>query len=150
MTVKYIQNLCSIMTMSNFCYIKLHLECPLLVLSKIKQRNTLSPKTYSSIYIIYSRAILMKTQHPNVQYINDILNILSHRISGDFMNTKDRRYIGFIGFNVKCLNVYTHAHFPTVVFTVNICRNSLAAIPKIMNYWLCGTNFQVFLLRFSE
>ena len=33
----------------------------------------------------------------------------------DFMNTKDTHHIGFISFNVKCLNVYTHAHFPTVV-----------------------------------
>ena len=58
----------------------------------------------------------MKTQHPNVhQYLNDILNILSQRISGDFMNTKDRRHIGFLSFNVKCPNVYAHAHFPTVV-----------------------------------
>ena len=33
----------------------------------------------------------------------------------DFMNTKDRHYIDFIIFNVKCPNVYTHAHFnPTV------------------------------------
>ena len=58
----------------------------------------------------------MKTQHPNVhQYLKDILNILSHRISGDFMNTKSRHYIGFISFNVKYLNVYTHAHFQPVV-----------------------------------
>ena len=58
----------------------------------------------------------MKTQHPNVhQYLKDILNILSHRISGDFMNTKSRHHIGFISFNVKCPNVYTHAHFQTVV-----------------------------------
>ena len=62
---------------------------------------------------IYSRA--MKTQHPNVhQYLKDILNILSQRISGDFMNTKDRHHIGFISFNVKGPNVYTHAHFLTV------------------------------------
>ena len=58
----------------------------------------------------------MKTQHPNVhQYLKDILNILSQRISCDFMNTKGRHDIGFISFNVKCPNVYTHAHFPTVV-----------------------------------
>ena len=58
----------------------------------------------------------MKTQHPNVyQYLMDILNTLSKRISCDFMNTKDRQHIGFISFNVKCPNVYTHAHFPAVV-----------------------------------
>ena len=58
----------------------------------------------------------MKTQHPNVhQYLKDILNILSQRISCDFMNTKHRHYIDFISFNVKCSNVYTHAYFPTVV-----------------------------------
>ena len=58
----------------------------------------------------------MKTQHPNVhQYLKDILKILSQRISGDFMNTKDRHHICFISFNVECPNVYTHAHFPTVV-----------------------------------
>ena len=48
----------------------------------------------------------MKTQHQNVhQYLKDILNILSQRISGDLMNTKDKHHIGFISFNVKCLNV---------------------------------------------
>ena len=57
---------------------------------------------------IYSRA--MKTQHPNVhQYIKDILNILSHRISGDFMNAKDRNHIDFISFNVKSKCLYTCA-----------------------------------------
>ena len=64
--------------------------------------------------IVYSRA--MKTQHPNVhQYLKDILNILSQRIAGDFMNTKGIHYIDFISFNVKFPNVYTHAHFPIVV-----------------------------------
>ena len=44
--------------------------------------------------LLYSWA--MKTQHPNVhQYLKDIFNILSQRISGDFMNTKDRQHIGF-------------------------------------------------------
>ena len=63
---------------------------------------------------IYSRA--MKTQHPNVhQYVKDILNILSQRISREFMKTKDRHHIDFISVNVKCPNVYTHAHIPTVV-----------------------------------
>ena len=63
---------------------------------------------------IYSRAI--ETQYQNVhQYLKDVLNILSPGISGDFMNTKDRNHIGFISFNVKCPNVYTHAHFLTVV-----------------------------------
>ena len=58
----------------------------------------------------------MKTQHLNVhQYIKDILNVLSHGISGDFINTNDRHHIDFISFNVKCPNIYTHAHFPTVV-----------------------------------
>ena len=58
----------------------------------------------------------MKTQHPNVHnYLKDILSIISLRMSGDFMNTKDRHNIGFSSFNVKCPNVYTHAHFPTVV-----------------------------------
>ena len=64
--------------------------------------------------IVYSRA--MKTQHPNVhQYLEDILNILLKRISGDFMNANDRHHIDFISFNVKFPNIYTHAHFPTVV-----------------------------------
>ena len=63
---------------------------------------------------IYSRT--MKTQHPNVnQYLKDILNIISHRISGDFINTKGKHHIGFISFNVKSPNVYMNAHFPTVV-----------------------------------
>ena len=67
-----------------------------------------------SPYDIYSRA--MKTQHPNVhQYLKDILNILSQRISGDLMNTKDRHHIDRISFNVKCPNVYTHLHFQTIV-----------------------------------
>ena len=58
----------------------------------------------------------MKTQHPNVQqYFNDILNILLQRTSGDFMNTKDRQHIDFISLKVKCSNVYTHAHIPTIV-----------------------------------
>ena len=98
--------------------------------------------------VLYSQAI--KTQHPNVyQYLRDILNILSPRISGDFMNEKDGHHIDFISFYVKCLNVYTHAHIPTVVIgisRISICSPSLAIIPKIMKYWLCGTNFQVFLL----
>ena len=39
----------------------------------------------------------MKTQHPNVhQHLRDILNILSQRISGDFMNTKGRHHLDFI------------------------------------------------------
>ena len=58
----------------------------------------------------------MKTQHPNVhQYLKDLLNILSQRISGDFMNAKDRHHVDFIGYNMKFPNVYTHAHYPTVV-----------------------------------
>ena len=36
----------------------------------------------------------MKTQHPNVN-LKDILNILSQRISGDFINTNDARQIDF-------------------------------------------------------
>ena len=58
----------------------------------------------------------MKTQHPNVhQYLEDILNILLQRISGDFVNANDRHHIDFISFNVKIPNIYTHAHFQTVV-----------------------------------
>ena len=58
----------------------------------------------------------MKTQHPNVhQYLKDILNIFSQRISGVFMNTEDRHNIDCISFNVKCPNIYTQAHFSTVV-----------------------------------
>ena len=58
----------------------------------------------------------MKTQHPNEhQYLEDILNILSRRISGDFMNKKDRHHIDFIRLNIKCPNVYTHAHIQIVV-----------------------------------
>ena len=53
----------------------------------------------------------MKTQRANEQqYLKDILNILSQRVSDDFMNTKDRHHIVFITFNVKCPNVYTHSH----------------------------------------
>ena len=48
-------------------------------------------------------------------YHGYIIYILSQGIFGDFMNTKDRHDIGFISFNVKCPNVDTHAHFPTVV-----------------------------------
>ena len=58
----------------------------------------------------------MKTQHPNVhQYLKDILNILSQRISDDLMKTKDRHHIDLIRFNMNNPNVYTHALFPTVV-----------------------------------
>ena len=51
----------------------------------------------------------METQHPNKQqYFNDISNKLSQssRISGDFMNTKDRHYIAnllFLTWNVQML-----------------------------------------------
>ena len=58
----------------------------------------------------------MKTQHQNVhQHLKDILNILSQRIFGNFLNTKDRHFIDFIRFNVKYPNVNTHVPFPTVV-----------------------------------
>ena len=58
----------------------------------------------------------MKTQQPNVhQYTKELLNILSKRIYGYFMNTINRHHTAFISFNVKCPNDYTHAHFPTVV-----------------------------------
>ena len=96
----------------------------------------------------------METQHPDVhQHLNAILNILSYMISCDFMHTKDRHYIDFISFNVKCPIVYTHAqHFKRsqmCIFGINNCRLSLATISKIMIFWMCGTIFQVFLLRFS-
>ena len=35
------------------------------------------------------------------------------------------------------------------IFRINIYRHNLASIPKIINYWLYGTNCQAFLLRFS-
>ena len=58
----------------------------------------------------------MKTQHRNIQqYINHIMYILSQRISGDFIYTKDWHDIVFISFNVKGPNFYTHAHIQTVV-----------------------------------
>ena len=78
----------------------------------------------------------MKTQLPNLrQYLKDILNILSQSICCDFMNTKDRQCIEFISLNVKCPNVNTHAHFPTVgIFRINIYRLSLATIQKIIDY----------------
>ena len=58
----------------------------------------------------------MKTQHQNVhQYLKGILYILSQRISGYFMILKDKHHIGLISFDVKCPNVYTHAHFATAV-----------------------------------
>ena len=53
-----------------------------------------------------------------MQYLKDIL-----RISGDFMNTKDRHHIDN-SFNVKYPNVYTHAHIQTVVglkYTFFVC-----------------------------
>ena len=83
----------------------------------------------------------MKTQHPSGhQYLKDLLYILLQRISGNFMNTKDRHDIDFIHFNVKCTNYYTHAHITTIAklsfLEINICKPSLATIPKIMNNWL--------------
>ena len=58
----------------------------------------------------------MKTQHPNIlQYLKDILNILSQRISGVFKNTKNTYDIDFITCRVKIPNVYTHAHIPNVL-----------------------------------
>ena len=60
----------------------------------------------SAFALIYPRA--MKTQRPNIhQYHKDILNILSQKISGDFIHTNDRHDIYFIIFNVKSPNVYT-------------------------------------------
>ena len=44
----------------------------------------------------------MKTQHPHIhQYLKVILKILYQKISGDFMNTRDRHNIDFIIFNMK-------------------------------------------------
>ena len=44
----------------------------------------------------------MKTQHPSIhQYLKVILKTLSQRISGDFMNTRDRLNIDFISFNME-------------------------------------------------
>ena len=64
--------------------------------------------------IIYSR--VMKTQHQNVyQYLKDILDLLSQRISCDFVNTNGMYHIDFISFNVKYPIVNIHAHNPTVV-----------------------------------
>ena len=82
--------------------------------------KSVTPVTFVlNVICIYPRA--MKTQHPNVhQYLTDIWNILSQRISGDFINTKDRHHFGFITFNVKCPNVYTHAHFPTGISIICI------------------------------
>ena len=54
----------------------------------------------------------MKTQHPNIhQYIQDILNILSQRIMGDFMTSKDRQYIDFISFDVKSEYIFLNKYF---------------------------------------
>ena len=47
--------------------------------------------------------------------ISSLSLILSQMISDDFMDTKGKHHIGFISFNVKCPNVYTHALFPAVV-----------------------------------
>ena len=81
---------------------------------QIQTANTRQRSNLQNAHFIYSRAI--KTQHQNVhQYLKDIFDLLSQRIFDDFMKTKDKHHIGFISFNVKCLNVYTHAHFPTVV-----------------------------------
>ena len=48
-------------------------------------------------------------------HLKNILNILSQRISGDFINTNDGRHVDFFSFNVKYPTIYTHAHFQTVV-----------------------------------
>ena len=58
----------------------------------------------------------MKTQHRNIhQYLKDILNILSQRTFDDFMNTTHMHAIDLNSFDLKCPNVYTHAHIPTFV-----------------------------------
>ena len=58
----------------------------------------------------------MKTQHRNIhQYLKDILNILSQRISDDFVNTTHMQLIFLNSFDLKCRNVCTHAHIPTVL-----------------------------------
>ena len=76
--------------------------------------ETILVSKMSITVLLYSRA--MKTQHPNIhQYLNVILKILSQRISGDFMSTKDGHHIDFISFNMKWPNVNTRAHIPTVV-----------------------------------
>ena len=43
------------------------------------------------------------------------MNTLSEKISGSFMNRKDRHDNNFISFKVKYHNVYTHAHIPSVI-----------------------------------
>ena len=53
--------------------------------------------------------------HKCTSISQDLLNILSQRISGDFWNTKYRHHIDFISFLLICRNFYTHAHIPTVV-----------------------------------
>ena len=64
---------------------------------------------YHHCIIVNSILFYILTSNENAtpkctSYLKDILNILSQRISGDFMNTKDKDRIGFITFNVKCQN----------------------------------------------
>ena len=55
----------------------------------------------------------METHHPNVhQYLNKILNILSQRISGEFINTKDRHYFDFINYHGGNQLLYRHFNLP--------------------------------------
>ena len=74
--------------------------------------------------------------------------MLLQGISCDFKNTKDRHDIDFISLKVKWPDVYMPAHIPTIeigIVRIRMCKPSLVTIPKIMNYWLCGTDFQVLL-----
>ena len=56
----------------------------------------------------------MKNATPKCTSISQgYIENLKQTISGDSMNTIDRHHIDFISFNMKCPNIYAHAHFPT-------------------------------------
>ena len=90
----------------------------------------------------------MKTQHPNEhQFLKDISNIFSQRISGNFMNTKDRHHIELFKREMfKCLYACANSNHSLIgIFRIRICKPSLATIPKIMNYWFMWYTFSCIL-----
>ena len=87
--------------------------------------------------------------YQNTQTIlKDTLNILLQRSFRDFMNMKDREDIHFIIFNVKCLNVYTHARISTIVKKA-LTESVFASQALQLKHKLCSTNFQVLLRSYS-
>ena len=89
---------------------------------KIIQPNPNSNLTWVFSWNIHIQNLNSKYTHEQWKSNTQMYNIISRiywiyfqRISGDFMNTKDRHDIVFISSNMKCPNVHTHVHFPTVV-----------------------------------